>query len=324
MRPFGFREAAVFWEAASDPELAFRLHALVGGVPEYKARCGDAGPGSLADFDGWVQRWLLDPAGVMFREGALPPGGATSTGGKTLTAAEVVTDPASCASVLDAICAGTARPAEIAATAGLPVGAVGDAVAALSALGVIERLQDPLNGERSVCVIVKPIARLHQLVIAPNEAELVDGKADVVWARSQETVAARIYRPHFASVARQWCLRHAAEDTLGGVARAARPTRVRCHDHQREHELEAVLVEDPVATGRVIAIGETNASDGPMDAGQLRRLEHLRALLPVDRVGRPPRLLLFSRSGFSAGLVEEAAARSDVELTGLERIYQGT
>jgi uncharacterized protein len=60
-----------------------------------------------------------------------------------------------------------------------------------------------------------------------------------------------------------------------------------------------------------------------MDARPLRRLEHLRGLPPGDRVGEPPRLLLFSRSGFAADLAEEAAARPDVELVGLERIYRG-
>ena len=48
-----------------------------------------------------------------------------------------------------------------------------------------------------------------------------------------------------------------------------------------------------------------------------------RALLPDERVGQPPRLLLFSRSGFAAGLAAEAAARPDVELVDLERLYQG-
>ena len=313
MRSFGFREAADCWGVAADPELAFRLHALVGGTPEYKGLSGGAGPRSLAEFDHWVRLRLLDPAGPMFRAGGpLPPEGTS------------ITDPAACVSALDAISGGVVRPVEIAAALGRPEETVADALAALAELGLIERLQDPLDGDRSVCVIVKPIVRLHQLVIAPNEAELAAGKAVQVWARSQETATARIYWPHFASVARQWCLRHAAEGTLGGVARAARPTRMCCRDHQREHELEAVVVEDPVAAGRVLAIGETNAADGPMGARQLRRLEHLRALLPVDRVGQPTRLLLFSRSGFAAGLVEEAAARSDVELVGLERIYRGT
>ena len=198
----------------------------------------------LADFDRWVQRRLLDPASVMFGEGALPPGEETSVA--------AAADPASCASALGAISAGVGRPSEIAATLGRPEAAVADALAALTVMGFIERLQDPLNGERSACVIVKPIARLHQLVIAPHEAELAAGQADRVWARARATVGLRIYRPHFASVARQWCLRHAAEATLGGVARAARPTAIACcAEHRQEHELEAVFVADPVATGCV-------------------------------------------------------------------------
>jgi uncharacterized protein len=312
MRPLGFRQAAEFWGVAADPELAFRLHALTGGPPEYKELCGSAGPRSLADFDDWVRLRLLDPAGPMFGAGRLPPFEGSP-----------LADPAACASALGAICAGAARPPEIAAALGRPDAAVADLLAALAGLGLIERLQDPLNSERSVCVIVKPIARLHQLVIAPNEAELAAGRADRVWARSQAIVADRIYRPHFGSVARQWCLRHAGDGTLGGVARGARLTAVGCREHQQEHELEAVIVEDPIATGRIIAIGEAKAAGGPMDAAQLRRLEHLRGLLPGDRVRQPPRLLLFSRSGFTAGLVEEAAGRSDVELVGLERIYGG-
>ena len=313
MRAFGFREAAEFWGVAADPELAFLLHSLTGGSPEYKDLCGGVGPRSLADFDDWVRLRLLDPAGPMFREGRLPPPEGTPS-----------TDRASYASVLGAISAGAARPAEIAAALGRRDVAVADLLGALAALGLIERLQDPLNVERSVCVVVKPIVRLHQLVIAPNEPELAAGQAGRVWARSQPTVTARIYRPHFASVARQWCLRHADKATLGGVARGARVTTVGCREHQQKHELEAVLVEEPVATGRVMAIGETNETDGPMDAGQLRRLEHLRGLLPSARVGQPPKLLLFSRSGFASTLVEEAAGKPDVELIGLERIYRGT
>ena len=213
MRTFGFREAAEFWEAAGDPELAFRLHALVGGAPEYKDLCGGAGPRPLTDFDDWVRQRLLNPASVMFRSGGLMLGEEAPTA-----------DLSSCVGVLGAIAAGAARPSEIAAALARPEGSVGDLLAALTGMGVIERLQDPLHGERSGFVIVKPIARLHQLVIAPYEAALAAGQADRVWALSRETVAGRIYRPHFASVARQWCLRHAAEETVGGVPpRPGRP-----------------------------------------------------------------------------------------------------
>jgi hypothetical protein len=41
-------------------------------------------------------------------------------------------------------------------------------------------------------------------------------------------------------------------------------------------------------------------------------------------VDLPPKLLLFSRSGFTPGLREEADARPDVELVTLERVYRGS
>ena len=248
MRPLGFREAAEFWGVAADPELAFRLHALTGGTPEYKDLCGGVGPRSLADFDDWVRLRLLDPAGPMFREGGPVPSEGTAS-----------TDPASYASVLGAISAGAARPAEIAAA-------------------------------------------------------------------------------HFASLARQWCLRHAAEATLGGVARAARPTAIACREHRQEHPLEAVFVEDRVAAGRVIAIGEMNAASGPMEARPLRRLEHLCALLPSGSGSRPdsscsvrPASPLTSQqkrplaptSSSSASIASTGGLTKSAARQRLDRIYEG-
>jgi hypothetical protein len=52
-------------------------------------------------------------------------------------------------------------------------------------------------------------------------------------------------------------------------------------------------------------------------------LAHLAALLPADRVAEPPRLLLFSRAGFTARLRRAAAARGDVALIDLDRLYHG-
>lgn len=39
MHPFGCRESARFWEVAADPELAFRLHSLLGGTRAYRDFC---------------------------------------------------------------------------------------------------------------------------------------------------------------------------------------------------------------------------------------------------------------------------------------------
>jgi uncharacterized protein len=55
----------------------------------------------------------------------------------------------------------------------------------------------------------------------------------------------------------------------------------------------------------------------------LDRLEHLRELIPPDRFARPPRLLLFSRNGFTDELLRRCRARRDVELIDMVRLYPG-
>src|SRR5450759_2316032 len=69
LHPFGYRDAALFWQVAHDPELAVRMHALVGGTPAYRDMCTNPSPTSASDFDRWVVDNLLNPASAMFREG---------------------------------------------------------------------------------------------------------------------------------------------------------------------------------------------------------------------------------------------------------------
>jgi AAA+ ATPase superfamily predicted ATPase len=313
VRPFRFREAAEFWDVAHDPELAFRLNALTGGTPAYKDMCGASGPRDLDDFDRWVQRRLLSPASAMFREGTL-----------LLREEPAISDPTSYASVLAAISAGARRRSEIAAALGRPSSALAHLVTGLEDIGLIEHLEDALRGKRSVFRIVEPVVRLHQLVTARYEPELVAGRADRVWRRSAGVVAEKIYGPHFADLARQWCQLYADEGTLGGVPSAVRPTEIACREHEQGHQLDIVVAGDPSPVGRISAIGEAKATSVPVGPDQLRRLEHLRGLLPSHRVDQPPRLLLFSRTGFTGGLVDEAAVRPDVELIGITRLYHGS
>jgi uncharacterized protein len=313
VRPFRFREAAEFWDAGDDPELAFRLHALVGGTPAYKDMCGGAGPRDLGDFDRWVERRLLSPASAMFREGTL-----------LLREEPSIADPTSYASVLAAISAGASRRSQIAAALARPSSALAHLVTGLQDIGLIEHLDDALRGKRTVFRIAEPVVRLHQLINARYEPELVAGRADRVWRRNAAVVAEKIYGPHFEDLARQWCLLYADEESLGGVPSAVRPTEIACREHEHGRQLDIVVTDDPGPAGRISAIGEAKATTAPVGLDQLRRLEHLRGLLPSQRVHQPPKLLLFSRTGFTAGVTDEAAVRPDVELIGLDRLYGGS
>ncbi|MET8867260.1 ATP-binding protein [Nonomuraea sp. NPDC004580] len=313
VRPFGFRDAGAFWGLTADPELAFRVHALVGGTPAYREMSGGAGPDEIDAFDRWVQRRLLNPASAMFREGGL-----------LLREEPSIADPSSYAAVLAAISAGNHRRTEIAAVLGRPVSALGHLLSGLRGIGLVEQVDDALRQKRSVYRIAEPVVRLHQLITQRREPELVAGRAAQVWRSSADTVASKIYGPHFEDLAREWCFLHASGDTLGGFASAVRPSEVSCQAHRRRHELDVVVTETASSQrDRITAIGEAKGTLAPMDITQLQRLEHLRALLPDDRVDGPPKLLLFGRAGFTGELVEVARGRRDVELVDLHRLYAG-
>src|SRR5262249_52901358 len=312
VRPFGCRESASFWGVAGDPELAFRVHALVGGTPAYREMAGGP-PERLADFDRWVARRLLAPTSAMFMEGDILLHDQTAAADPTLYYA-----------VLAAVVRGAYRRSEIAGVLGRPDSALTHPLTMLERTQLPERADDALRSRRPVYRIVEPVIRLSQILIRPNEARLVGGAAGQVWSEAADTVTSLIHGPHLEELARTWCLLHAERDTLGGRASRVQPTVLACPGHREGHQLDLVAVETrPYVGDRVIAVGEVKATRKVMSLAELHRLDHLRALLPAARVDAPPRLVLFSRSGFAADLSAEAGRRSDVELVDLERLYQG-
>jgi len=57
--PFDHRQAAELW-GIEDPEIAFRLHAVLGGGPGYHRLVQDAPPGGVPGFGAWVVDNLFD------------------------------------------------------------------------------------------------------------------------------------------------------------------------------------------------------------------------------------------------------------------------
>lgn len=121
----------------------------------------------------------------------------------------------------------------------------------------------------------------------------------VVWAATADTVAAKIYGPHLEDLAREWCLSHASAATLGGSAHDVLPATVVCREH------------------RVVT-----STRQPLGTAAVQRLDHLRDLVAPVATDRP-RLLLFSRVGFTADARHLAADRDDIELIDLDRLYRG-
>ncbi|HKR49664.1 MAG TPA: hypothetical protein VJT72_08820, partial [Pseudonocardiaceae bacterium] len=165
LQPFWYREAASFWHLTDDPELAFRVHALLGGTPAYRAMAFGL-PSSRESFDRWVTQRLLNPASAIFREGSLLLRGGSG-----------VTDPTPYHGVLAAIAAGAARRSEIAGRIGGPATAIAHLLAGLQQVGLVTRFEDAFRDRRGIYRLTDTLIRLHRLVIGPNERLLVRGRA---------------------------------------------------------------------------------------------------------------------------------------------------
>lgn len=312
IQPFDFRDAADFWGVLGDPELAFRLHALVGGTPAYRAMCVER-PDSVAGFDDWVIRRLLSPASAMFREGSA-----------LLYEEPELGDAALYHAVLAAICSGARKRSDIAKALGRPDSALSHPLEMLERVQLVRKADDALRSRRPVYQVTEPLVRLQHLIIRPFEARLVGRNRGRVWAESQDTVTSLILGPHLEDLARSWCVEHAAPETLGGLPSRCEPALIACREH-KNHELDVVVSADPPGErSRVLAIGEVKATSWLVGLNQLERLRHIRSLLPAAVVLEEPKLLLFSRQGFTPDLTAQARSRSDVVLVDLPRLYHGS
>jgi hypothetical protein len=313
VQPFDFREAADFWGVLGDPELAFQLHALVGGTPAYRAMSVER-PDSVAGFDDWVVQRLLNPASAMFREGSA-----------LLYEEPELGDAALYHAVLAAICSGHRKRSDIARTLGRPDSALSHPLEMLERVQLVRKVDDALRSRRPVYQVTEPVVRLQHLIIRPFEARLVGRGRARVWAQAQDTVASLIYGPHLEDLARSWCIEYASLETLGGLPSRCEPAVIACREHKKNHELDVVVSADPSGEkSHILAIGEVKATNSLVGLNQLERLRHIRSLLPADAITDEPKLLLFSRRGFTPDLVAEARSSPDVALIDLTCLYHGS
>ncbi|GGL53274.1 AAA family ATPase [Planomonospora parontospora] len=311
-----YRQARDFWDI-TDPALALLVNAVVGGTPAYRREftLGDS-PDGIDDFGPWVIRNVLNPGRPLFREARF-----------LLAEEPELRDTALYHGVLSAIAGGNHTRGGIAGYLGRKSTDLGHALTVLEDVGMIAREADAFHGKRSAYRITEPILGFYHAIMRPEWTDLErPGYAAQVWERSQAAFRSKILGPHFEHLARAWTRWHAGPETLGGlrtrVVSGVLPDPV----GKTGHELD-VVVFGRADDGResILAIGEAKYGD-VVGQGHLERLEHLRELLVRrdDRAGPGTRLLLFSAAGFMPGLREVARAREDVQLVGLDRLYEGS
>ena len=308
--PFDYRTAADFWGLGSNPDAAFRLHALVGGTPAYRRFAGGHTP-ERGNVDKWAVRHLLDPASPLFHEGQL------------LVAEDpTLVDKSLYWGVLGAIADGNASRGNIAKAVGRTSPALAQSIDVLTAGRWIEQRRDPFHERSSTVALTDPMLRTYRVLIAPERARLAANRAGEVWTDAQPKLARRVLAPHLEWMANDWMIRHASADTAGGAIRSSTPGVLRPRTQAWQIDVVA-LAPDRHDVDRVTAIGEVKATKEPIGIQELERLDQIAGALG-ERGAPAIKRLLVARAGFTAELGRESRRRSDVELVDLDRLYGGS
>ncbi|MET8141928.1 ATP-binding protein [Sphaerisporangium sp. NPDC005288] len=314
LQTFNFRESAAFWQAA-DPEIAFHLHAIFGGTPGYRALIDPPVPERVEDLGPWLAKTVLNPAHALFDENDY-----------LLREDPRITDRALYHSILAAIASGAGTPSQIGRQIGRPDRALAHPLSVLRASGFIRPVHDVLKQRGTQLTLMDPIVRFHNTIMWRRLADLEERRGEDVWASSSDTFLRQVLGPHFEDLAREWTSRFAAQEIIGAPVGAVGQTVVSDPTGRAQHQVDVVALAagEPLfaKNARVVLLGEAKYTTRQRTVADLRRLEHVRALLSgrgvqADRAA----LAVFSRTGFDAELQREAAGRPDVHLITLADLY---
>ena len=302
-----FRLAADFW-GITDPLLAFKVNAVVGGTPAYRRQfTADDAPSSIEDFDPWMLRHPLNPASPLFREARY-----------LLSEETEIRDPGLYHSVLAAVTAGNATSGGIAGYVGRKASDIAHPLHVLEDAGLLRKETDAFRKNRTVYRVNEPLIAFHQAVLRPNWTDWELGRQpERLWSRAQSRFNPQVLGPRFEQICREWAQTYADEETFGGFADRVGSGTVNDPANRATHEVDlAVFTTADDGSETLLAIGECKLSE-TIGKAHLERLEHIRTLLSVRFDTSRTKLALFSGSGFADSLPQ----REDVILIGLPELY---
>jgi hypothetical protein len=313
VRPLDHRLAAEFWDI-TDPHLAMKVNAIVGGTPAYRREFarGDT-PKGPDDFDAWVVRTVLNPETPLFREA------------RYLLAEEPdLRDTALYLSVLAAVADGNATRGGMAGYLERKAADIAHPINVLEDAGLLHRDADVFRDNRPTYRIAEPLIGFYHAIMRPVWSQLErPGSATRVWQASQRRFVSNVLGPHFEQVCRDWALHHADPELLGGLP--ARVGQGVVHDPKARtgHEVDVAVIG--IADGAkppLLAIGEAKWND-TMGAAHIERLRHIRDLITLaDRYDTTnTQLMCFSGAGFNDKANAAAAADPGIQLIDLAALY---
>lgn len=310
IQPFAYRDAARFWRVR-EPELAVRLHAVVGGTPAYRRQfVRDDEPAAAADFDGWVVRSVLNPDRPLLREA------------RYLLAEETdIRDPALYYSVLAAIAAGNTTWGGIASYIGRKTADIAHPLNVLEDCALVTKEMDAFRSGRSRYRITEPLITFYEAIMRPRWADLELGLGAEVWADAAPSFLGQVVGPHFEALCREFA-RVEGRQAFGAPVGEVSTGTIGDPENRTQIEVDVAVLGPAVHRERrkVVSLGEAKWGK-VMGMRHLTRLRRARALLTVKGYDTTDTVLAcYSGAGFDPAL-HDAASRDRVLLVSLDRLY---
>jgi uncharacterized protein len=313
VQPFRYRDAAAFW-GITDPQLALRMHAVIGGTPAYGREFvrGDA-PSGPDDFDAWVCRTALNPQTPLFREA------------RYLLAEETdIREPAIYHSVLAAIASGNTTNGGIAGYIGRRSDELSHPLTVLEDAALIVREPDLFRGGRATYRITEPLITFYEAVMRRRWPELELGLADAVWQAAQRTFSSQVAGPHFEAICRSFATLFGA-GIFGELPAEVGHGTINDSDERAQIEVDVAVLADPGpgSPRRILSLGEAKWGE-VMGLRHLNRLARARDLLAAKKYDTATTILAcYSAAGFFDQDLRDQAARAPekIRLIGPEELY---
>ncbi len=310
IKPFSYRDAARFW-GVTDPGLAVRLHAIVGGTPAYRRQfVRDDAPAGPGDLDDWVVRSVLNPDRPLLREA------------RYLLAEETdIRDPALYHSVLAAIAARNETWGGIANYIGRKAADIAHPLHVLEDSGLVAKEADVFRTGRTRYRVTEPLVTFYEAVMRPRWADLELGLGAEVWSDARPTFGSQVAGPHFEALCREF-VRAEARQVFGMPAGEVAWGTVADPENRTQIEVDVAVLgpAGPEEPRRVMSLGEAMLGK-VMGMRHLERLRRARALLTIKGYHTAETMLVcYSGAGFDPAL-QAAGRSSDVLLVDLDRLY---
>jgi len=307
--PLGPEECAPFIEADSHRDWVERF-SVSGGMPMYLDELGRGGR---------LERLLADKVlnhlGVLFEE---PP----------YVLQQELRQPGTYFSILEEVATGPRALGDLAGAIGTASTSLTEYLRTLQEMRIVDRELPVTAAKGSTGYryrLTDGFFRFWFRFVRPFAAELEAGLDPADLWRAEVTPA---FADHIASTFESLCRRWVRSNLGAEASRVGGWWGPALHELRATHERETEEIDVVgMQRGRVSVVGECKWTSKPISVSLLGDIEKFK--LPALRQSGAklrkggPLIVLFSRSGFTAGLKRAAEGRGDLRLVGLEELIPG-